>query len=116
MRKSSSSIASTAQLQSSLKSHDSDRQTQYPSHIVTSGTGMMGIYCTSRLLSRFPTVIDVPINGLGSGPKAVYTPLKKRIQVQNLPPIYRSGRRAPPDKVDYDPGNEHSSSQCQIPS
>ncbi|PNX78230.1 hypothetical protein L195_g034207, partial [Trifolium pratense] len=48
--------------------------------------------------------IDMLIKGLSLATLAIYTPLMQRSQVRNLPPIHRSGRWTPPEKVDSDPG------------
>ncbi|MCI38038.1 hypothetical protein A2U01_0059266, partial [Trifolium medium] len=61
-----------------LKSTD-----RMPSASVTSDIGIMGIYCPSWLFSHFLTAIDginMPINGLGQAPEAIYTPLMQRSQ------------------------------------
>jgi hypothetical protein len=82
------------------------------SQSVTSDIGMMGHYCPSRLLSRFPTAIDgiiMFISGFGLASDAFYSFLKtlfyllltwasKYLQVQNSLPIHRNGRGAPQDK------------------
>ncbi|MCI43103.1 hypothetical protein A2U01_0064340, partial [Trifolium medium] len=54
-----------------------------PSASVTSDIGMMDIYCPSWLFNHFSTAIDginMPINGLGPTPEAIYTHLMQRSQ------------------------------------